>query len=193
MSIKLKELIYKRPPKNGKYYLVAIDGRGGAGKTTLTDYVAKLLPDFNVINGDGYFEPTPNAIAWGEFNDKRFTQDVITPLKRGKTSITYRPYDWHRKPPITKQVIKIDKGICIERSFIFAFELDWDVKIWVETPPDIALERGQIRDEMPLEEGLRAWTEVWKPKEDAHINKHQPLKKADIVIDGTKSFEKQIV
>src|SRR5579862_2323957 len=115
--INLLHKLESKPPKNGTYYLVAIDGRGGAGKTTLTEYVAKLLPDFTIINGDDYFEPTPGEIAWGAFNDERFEEDVIKPLSKGKTTLIYRPYDWHKKPPITEQSITINKGLLIERSF----------------------------------------------------------------------------
>ncbi|HUD05412.1 MAG TPA: hypothetical protein VMR18_00610 [Candidatus Saccharimonadales bacterium] len=193
MAINLKEKILSKTPKNGKYYLVAIDGRGGAGKTTLTKYMSSLLPDFIFINGDGYFEPTPNSVAWGEFNNERFELEVIEPLRNGKNKIAYRPYNWHKKPPITERIINIDKGICIERSFIFSFDLDWDLKIWLETPPGVALERAQVRDQMPLEQGLKAWLEVWQPMEDKHINKIKPLETADIVINGTRPFEEQIL
>jgi uridine kinase len=184
--------IQQNPPKNGKFYIIAIDGRGGAGKTTLLKYIAKLLPNFIMLNGDDYFEPDDTTIAWGSFNDERFSKDVIAPLRNGEMTLNYRPYNWHAKPHISEKKITITKGICIERSFSFSFDVDWDLKIWVETPSDIALERGQVRDEMPLEEGLKIWTEVWKPKEDIHIKKINPLKTADIVIDGTKPFESQL-
>lgn len=192
MSVHLKDYIFKKPPKNGQYYTIAIDGRGGSGKTTFLQYVATLLPDFIMINGDDYFEPSENTIAWGEFNDERFEKDVIMPLKRGDTNLLYRPYDWHAKPSLTDKKLQITKGICIERSFSFAFDLDWDCKIWVETPAKIALQRGQERDQMPLEQGYRAWKEVWQPREDTHIQKINPLKTSDIVIDGTTDFKSQI-
>lgn len=179
-------------PKNGKFYIVAIDGRGGAGKTTLTEYISNLLPDFTIINGDGYFEPTPNKVAWGEFNDERFTVDVINPLKEGRASFTYKPFDWHSKPHVKEQKIVIDKGICIERSFILSFDLDCDLKIWIQTFEQLALDRAQERDQMPLEQGLKAWKEVWQPLENEHFKKIRPLETADIVIDGTKPFETQI-
>lgn len=188
---KIKELFHK-PPKNNKYYLIAIDGRGGSGKTTLALYLSKLLPDFTIINGDDYFEPTPGEIAWGDFNDERFEEEVIVPLKLCKTSLNYRPYDWHKKPAITEQLINITNGVLIERCYSFSFDLDWDIKIWVDTPPDISLERGQIRDEMPLEQGLNAWTLVWKPREDAYIAKIKPQQVADLVIDGTQPYEEQL-
>jgi len=62
----------------------------------------------------------------------------------------------------------------------------------VQTPETIALERGQERDEMPLEQGYRSWKEIWQPLENAHFNKYNPLETADIVIDGTKPFRNQL-
>lgn len=192
MTYELKDKIYKNPPKNGKYYLIAIDGRGGAGKTTLTEYIAKLIPEFTVINGDDYFEPDDSTIAFGSFNDERFFHDVIKPLQEGKTELPYRPYSWHTDPHITDKPLTITKGVIIERSFSFLFELDYDLKIWVQTLAQLALQRGQERDEMPLEQGYRSWKEVWQPQEDAHFEKVKPLETADIIIDGTKPFEQQM-
>lgn len=186
------EKLKSKPPKNGRFYTVAIDGRGGSGKSLFAENLKKLLPDFVFLNGDDYFEPTPNDIAWGAFNDERFIEDVIEPLKQGKTSIVYKPYNWHSKSHITERPINIDQGICIERAFSFGFDLDWDLKIWVETPADISLARGLERDKMPRKQALKAWNEVWKPKEDMYIKEIDPLKTADIVVDGTKPFEDQL-
>lgn len=192
MSIKLKNKIYEKPPKNGKYYLIAIDGRGGAGKTTLTEYTEKLLPDFSVLNGDEYFEPDDNTIAFGSFNDERFEKEVLSQLRDGKSEFIYRPYRWGDEKPLSNKKLRITAGIIVERSGSFAFDLDYDFKIWVETLAQLALQRGQERDEMPLEQGYRSWKEVWQPQEEAHFKKVRPLETADIVIDGTKSFEEQL-
>ena len=192
MITELKKKIYKKPPKNGKYYVLAIDGRGGAGKTTLTDYLEKLLTDFSVLNGDEYFEPDDNTIAFGSFNEERFEKEVLSQLRDGKSEFTYRPYRWGEKEPMSNKDLKITEGIIIERSGSFAFDLDYDCRIWVETPAQLALQRGQERDEMPLEQGYRSWKEVWQPKEDAHFKKVKPLVTADLVIDGTKSFQQQV-
>ncbi len=189
----LKQRLTKRPPKNGKFYLIAIDGRGGSGKTELLKHIEALLPGFVMINGDDYFEPVEDSIAWGDFNDERFIKDVIEPLKAGETVLRYRPYDWHAEPHISEKTLKITKGVCIERSFVFDFELDWDLKIWVEVLGDISRERGIARDDMPRERAEKQWREVWQPKEDAHIKKHNPMETADIVIDGTKPFDEQLM
>lgn len=190
--MQLKQVIYKKPPKNGKFYIVAIDGRGGASKTTLTEYIETLLPDFSVLNGDEYFEPDDNTIAFGSFNDERFEKEVLSQLREEKSEFIYHPYRWGDKEPMSDKNLKITAGSIVERSGSFAFNLNFDFKIWVETPAKLALQRGQERDEMPLEQGYRSWKEVWQPQEDAHFNKVKPLETADIVIDGTRSFEEQV-
>ncbi len=150
------------------------------------------MPNFTVINGDDYFEPDDTTIAFGYFNDERFIKDVINPLSEGRRTFAYHPYDKEANPPIGEETLKIDGGVIIERSFSLSFNLDWDLTIWVETPQQLALDRSQERDEMPLDEGLEQWEVVWKPKEEAHFNKVKPLETADIVIDGTKSFSEQV-
>ena len=183
----LTKYLSTHKPNNGRFYTVAVDGRGGSGKTSFAEYLKILLPDFIFLNGDDYFEPIEDKNVWGAFNDERFINDVIKPLKIGSTFL-YKPYDWHTTPNITEKSISVAKGICIERCFSFAFELEWDLKIWVETPKDVCLERGLSRDKIQKDKVIKAWKEVWQPREDEYIKKNNPLEKADIVIDGSKPF-----
>ena len=179
--------IQANPPKNGKFYLIAIDGRGGSGKTTLSEQLTSLLLGFTLIHGDGYFEPKPGELVWGAFNEKRFLEDVVTPLQTGN-SFTYRPYDWHAVPAITEQPMTIDKGLVLERCFSMAFPLDWDCTIWIETPAEICLERGLSRETLPRERTLPVWRDIWQPKEDEYIGRTAPAEHASFVIDGTLPF-----
>lgn len=177
-------------PKNGKFFMIAIDGRGGSGKSSLVEYLKPILPGFTMLNGDDYFEPVENQVVWGDFNDERFAEDVITPLKVSNV-FTYKPYDWHAEPHITEKNIEITKGFCLERCFSFRFDLDWDLKIWVEAPKDICLERGIARESMPKNRVLGAW-KIWQAQEDDYIHDFRPQQKADVVIDGTRPFEVQL-
>jgi len=177
-------------PKNGKFFTIAIDGRGGSGKSSLVEYLKPVLPGFTMLNGDDYFEPVENQVVWGDFNDKRFAEDVIKPLKVSST-FTYKPYDWHTEPHITEKNITITKGFCLERCFSFRFDLDWDLKIWVETPKDVCLERGIARESMPKNRALGAW-KIWQQQENDYIHDFRPQQKADVVIDGARPFEVQL-
>ena len=154
-------------------------------------YLQKLLPGFTFLNGDDYFEPVKNQIVWGAFNDKRFREDIIEPLKKG-SSFIYRPYDWRKEPHITERPVTIKNGFCLERCFSFNFDLDWDSKIWVKAPKEVCLERGLARENMPRERVLKAWR-IWQSAEDEYILKVKPQEIADIVVDGTKPFEEQLI
>lgn len=186
----IQNFLATHQPKNGRFFTIAIDGRGGCGKSILAELLKTKLPEFVALNGDDYFEPIKDPIVWGDFNDDRFAHDVIEPLKTSSTFV-YRPYDWHAEPPITERKMEVTKGFCLERCYSFKFDLDWDLKIWVETPKEVCLERGKAREKMPIEKILPAWN-LWQQQEDEYIRNFQPHKKADIVIDGTKPFEEQL-
>jgi uridine kinase len=191
--ISLNDQLNTSPPKNGKYYIVAIDGRGGSGKSSLSKYIQTFLGDYCYICGDNYFEPIAHPVAWGGYNEERFQEDVLRPLAEAKTTIDFRPYDWDHEPHIKDQPFNITRGVFIDRCYSFSFDLEYDLKIWVETPRQVALERGVHRSIMPKERAEKVWSELWKPMEDKYIELTKPTEIADIVIDGTKSFEIQLV
>lgn len=180
-------------PNNGRFFLIAIDGRGASGKSTLTSYLKTLLPDFTYIFYDDYFEPAKSAEIWGAFNRDRFESDVVGPLQQSNR-FTYRPYAWHTRPNIAPRDITVGKGLVLEGCFSFSFRLDWDLKIWVETPRQLCLKRGIERDtkNVGYQKAVRGWRDIWLPPEDEYISRIQPLKTADIVLDGAKPFELQI-
>jgi len=178
-------------PNNGRFFTIAIDGRGASGKSALAEYLKKLLPDFVILNGDDYFEPINHQDVRGDFNDERFKQDIIAPLNHGNM-FPYRPYDWHAEPHISERQVTVTKGFCLERCCSFTFDLDWDLRIWVETPKDTCLERGLARENMPRDRVLKAW-QVWQAAEDKYIQDFNPASKAGLVVDGTKPLEEQII
>ena len=186
----IQQLLATHHPKNGRFFTIAIDGRGGSGKTSLVEYLKSRLPDVVFLNGDDYFEPFEGQVVPGGFNDERFVKEVITPLKQGNTFL-YRPYDWDADPHITEKRITVTEGFCLERCYSFRFDLDWDVKIWVEVPKEVCLERGLAREKMPPERAKGAWN-IWQQEEDVYIRDFKPQEKADIVVDGTKKFEEQL-
>ena len=67
--------------------------------------------------------------------------------------------------------------------------------IFVDTPEEICHKRGIQRDVStgkPREEVVKLWQQ-WLREENLYLKRDQPKRYADLVIDGTKPFEKQII
>ena len=77
--------------------VVAIDGKCTSGKTTLASKLAEIY-DCNVFHMDDFFlrpeQRTPERFAeiGGNVDYERFAEEVLLPLKTGK-SFSYRPFD----------------------------------------------------------------------------------------------------
>jgi energy-coupling factor transporter ATP-binding protein EcfA2 len=179
-------------PNNSRYHVVAIDGRGGSGKTQLASHLAQLLPAFTVINGDDYFEPLRDELAWGDFNEERFHADVVLPLQQGEPTLSYQPYDFARDALQDPHRLPLDGGLTVERCFTFGMPVAWDLRIWVETPRELCLQRGLARDLISQARAAAVWERLWQPREDAYIDTLRPQTLADVVLDGTRPFEGQL-
>jgi uridine kinase len=179
----LSARITSRSPRNGQFLLVAIDGRGGSGKTTLARALARRLPGFALIHGDDYWEPSHDS-DFGWFNEERFHHDVVEPLGAGRRHLEYRPYDWSSEPHIQHRDLHLTEGVIIERCYAMGLPLDWDYAVWVDVTPELSLARGIGRDPAEAE----VWADLWRPREDAYIRSERPHARADTVVDGAAPF-----
>ena len=79
------------------FVIIAIDGKCTSGKTTLASKLAEFY-DCNVFHMDDFFlrpeQRTPERFAevGGNVDYERFQEEVLLPLKSGKT-FSYRPFD----------------------------------------------------------------------------------------------------
>jgi uridine kinase len=184
------EELLARPPRNGVYPTVCVDGRGGSGKSTFAELLVAAVPGLALVHGDDYFEPVDDELSWGEFNEMRFDADVLSRLRTGDRRIPVRPYDFPAGRTGPERMVTVERGLVVDRWFSFALDVAWDVRIWVETPAEVCLERGLARDgAVALGERARlTWETVWQPREDRYIGETSPLETADLVIDGTRPF-----
>lgn len=187
-------MLAARPPRNGEYYTIAIDGRGASGKSELATWLGSRLDGFAVVHGDDYFEPHDDPVTWGDFNEERLDAEVLLHVRHGVRIIAFRPYDFPNGAVGPERTIPVERGLIFERWFALSLDAQWDLTLWVETPPQVCLERGLARDgSVALGERARlAWETVWQPREAAYIQKTQPQDHVDIVIDGTSAFELQL-
>lgn len=90
----LRSIKQTDPPK--RPYIIAIDGRCGAGKSTIAARLAEEL-NATLFHMDDFFlrpeQRTPERFSTpGENIDhERFLKEILIPLKEGRT-ITYSPY-----------------------------------------------------------------------------------------------------
>jgi uridine kinase len=181
----LDGLLAGRTPRNGVFFTVAVDGRGGSGKSTMAHQLSAALPRFGLIHGDDYFEPTHDDIVWGAFNDRRFDAEVLAALRSGERSLVSRPYDYRLATVVEGAAMHVDMGVVVDRCFAFELDVPWDVRIWVEAAREVCLRRGIDRDGQAWgERATVAWSRVWQPAEDEYIARLDPRRLADLVVDG---------
>lgn len=161
----------------GRSGFLAIDGQGGAGKSTLAKRVAAAVPDSAVVALDDF--SGPRVLGWDR---ARFAEQVTEPLLAGRPA-RYQRWDWNSDSgaewyDISPGGLIVVEGVSAMRTEV---NLPWDLTVWVRTPRDVRLARGVERDG----ELMRAhWTDVWMPHEDAYVAEQNPEFRADVVIDG---------
>jgi uridine kinase len=171
--------------QNKEVVLLAIDGTGGAGKTTLAELLQKEIKNSVIVQLDDFYSPTLQAADL-----LRLKEQVILPLYNHHEA-KYQKYlwetdgfsDWHILKPegiiIFEGVYSLDKNI---RDY-------YDLKVWIDCPADTGFKRGVARDiKRDGIDNTDWWMNVWMPTEEKYRNEQKPNKVADFIIDGTKSF-----
>ncbi len=188
----LKGLIKATNPKVGNTRLIAVDGHGGSGKSTLAAMLAKQF-NAEIIHTDD-FAGWDNLENWWPLVIER----VFEPIKNGAITLSYPRSKWwesHNPEPVVDQPvtnIMILEGVSALRK---EFRPYISFGIFVDTPVEVCLQRGFERDAgqdgKSDDEIRRMWRE-WYEKEESYMARDNPKEAADLVVDGTESFEWQI-
>ena len=154
--------------------IVAIDGHGGAGKSSLARVMSVEL-DAPIVHTDD-FASWDNPIDWWP----ELIKKVLEPLALGNTA-RYVPTTWGGPQ---RQEVVVEPCDCVLLEGVSAsreaFRPFLAYSIWVETPHAIRLRRGIQRDG---ESALLDW-ERWMGEEDAYVARERPAEHADAVIAG---------
>ena len=131
-------------PDPGRPRVVTIDGRSGAGKTTLGEQVAALLDDAPVVHLDDLYA------GWdgGAHGAHLLAQRILRPLARGERA-AYRPYDWIERPyRDDERVVPAAAFVVVEGCFssIPPARAYADLTVWLEAPADVRRARALSRD-----------------------------------------------
>lgn len=102
-------------------YMLSIDGRCAAGKTTLANELSQSL-NCNIVHMDDFYLPfalrTPERMAQpgGNIEFERLKNEIILPLKSGSDAV-YRPYACHEDRFLPSVRLSAAANIIIEGSY----------------------------------------------------------------------------
>jgi uridine kinase/predicted membrane protein len=154
-----------------KPVVIAIDGRCGAGKTTLAAMLREVY-GAEVIPTDHFFlrksQKTSERLseAGGNFDYERFETEIITPLKVGK-AFSYKPYDCSTGD-FGEAVSVPESGLYIIEGTYSAhpkFADFYDVRVFLSVNPAEQLRRIKIRNP----ETAERFKNEWIPKEEKYF------------------------
>ena len=165
------------PPPNVTTKIVAVDGLGGAGKSTLAARLAAALGDAPILQTDD-FASWDDPLDWWP----RLIAEALEPLARGEPA-RFRRNDWEGDRELWREVLPaayvVVEGVSSSRA---AFRPFLTYSIWIETPPHVRLERGLARDGVGA---LAQWQE-WMRQEDEYVTRERPHQHADAVLRGDR-------
>jgi uridine kinase len=160
--------------------LVAIDGPGGAGKSTLAALLTSHLGDATVVPTDD-FAASDDPLGWW----RRMRDDVIEPIAEGRGArfrrrdfLSGQLLEWVTVPAARVTIVE---GVSSSRR-------EWSdrlcFRIWVETPREERLRRGLERDGVDA----RALWDGWMAAEDAFFAQDRPWERADAIVPGVTRY-----
>lgn len=172
------------PP--GRPRIIAVDGRGAAGKSTLAARLHREVPASAVIHTDdlAWHEP---LFAWGHL----LADHVLRPLRQGR-GVSFRPPSWEQRGrdgqvavPAGLELVLVEGTGASQREHADLI----DATVWVQADFAQAERRGIERD---IAEGANggpeeaaAFWQAWMTKELAFLEHQRPWERACIVVNGT--------
>jgi uridine kinase len=175
--------IDKKPPLPGmEVKIIAVDGHGGAGKSTIANALAERL-GAEIVHTDDFASWDNPINWWPQLIDK-----VLEPIKSGAKTLSYDLSKWtpdHKREPVVDQPITprmILEGVSSARK---EFRQYLTYAVWVEAPRELCFQRGIERDG----EGMRGQWEKWLASEDEYIARDNPMSYADVVVSGAEDSQ----
>ncbi|WP_300266174.1 hypothetical protein [Microbacterium sp.] len=158
--------------------VVLIDGRAGAGKSSLARLVAANWPLAGrpqLIALDSIYPGWDGMDAGVE----RALHDVLRPHARGLLS-TWRRWDWELAGEAEAHAVTPALGVILEGCGALnpATARLADVRVWVEAPTGSRKERALSRDG----DAFRPHWDRWAAQEERHLTRHDPRGLASIQV-----------
>lgn len=174
------------------FVLIAIDGMGGSGKSTVAAALADLF-GAEIVHGDDFYRPMaeaeraeldPEQGYHRYFDWQRLREEVLVPLTVGREA-RYQRYDWETAALAPAEVHRVSsmgmavvEGVYSARPELAGF---YDLVVYVDTPADESLQRLRDRGD---DHGPIDWESRWRLAEEYYLATTRPRERADLIISG---------
>jgi uridine kinase len=175
--------------------IIAVDGCGGAGKSTLCKALAAKI-DFwahtQIIKLDDFYHPLTNVqqqnvhhsdAKKAYFDGNKFKRDLLTPLSQG-VKASYKPVHW-LEGQSDQRIEVLPKGVLIlDGVFSFSKTLREMVhlSIFVDTPLLLRTQRMIARPQLDI-----GWVDHWQRTEFWHHQHESTATEVDFVVLGNQT------
>ncbi|MEO6530601.1 MAG: chorismate-binding protein [Specibacter sp.] len=161
--------------------IIAVDGRSGAGKTTVAVELAALLRRHRTVSlfhlEDIY--PGWDGLAGGV---ERYIDQVLAPLSQGSPA-TWTAWDWEARNDGASRTTEAAQVVLVEGvgSSLGRAGQFLDAVIWVDAPGHVRKQRALARDG----ETYAPFWDRWAAQEELLLGDSGSAANADVVVDGT--------
>lgn len=181
-------------PGPGGPLIVAIDGHGAAGKSTIAGLAAAAAGATLIHTDDFFVSPVPPvgagpatagraeaARALGRYYDwRRLRAQALEPLL-ARREVSFRRFDWDRGSGLDGTVCAVPADVILLEGVFSAAPAMADLvgrSVFVETPEPERLRR--LRRRVPPD----AWDDTWLSAERGYFGLVRPPSSFDLVVPG---------
>ena len=166
---------------------VSIDGMSGSGKSFLGEKLYETFGGLLLHMDDFFLRPQQKTKErrreiGGNVDYERFWEEVLEPLKAGKTELWYRPYNC-KTQTLSEGRQLIQKGnLCVTEGSYSQhpyFQNAYDIRIVLTISPGLQRERILKRNGSSM---LARFLDEWIPMENTYLKEFQIVENSHIHI-----------
>jgi uridine kinase len=165
-------------------FLIAIEGFGGSGKSTFAAALKDALGSAHVVNIDDFIVKEKITAPWeeGAFDRDRLEVQVLRPASDHQR-VSYQRLLWDTNTLSDPIVVPTVDYLIVEGISCYHPDLAhyYGYKIWIDTPIDIARERGRARD--GDNENAQHW-DRWAENDLSYQERFHPELAADLIVSN---------